>query len=1340
MSSPVKAVKNVVKKTINVVTKVFTAVVNVAASVVSFVAEPFMGMLGGLATPDIPSGGSEMERQQGVLLQKQGSIVPIPVVYGYRKIGGTVTFAETGSTDNKYLWVAYALSEGPVEGLHEIFIDDVQLNSKYVAKLNSGQTVTLDEGKYSGRVQLQFFHGTYYDLATSSPVGSTSILADAPSWNTNMKYNGVSVMFARYEWKKIVTQEDADNNPFGGSIPELQVTMLGRKVASLTRTDPQNYDWNEGARYSTNPAEILLDYMRHPRYGKGISNDQIDWTSWATAATKCNTTVTYVTDNTQGPILTCNYVLDTSQTIFNNVKNLLMGFRAYMPYVQGKYKLKIEDAGHPTNILSSQATIELIAVADPYGKAEYIGSTCDIIGDVTYTRTDRSAKYNQVTVTYVEPTKKWASEQVVYPEQESTRLAYITEDGGYENKLEVAFPTITNYAIAKDMARLLFNKSRGQDSVSLRVTAEALELEPGDNIRIQARKLNFGDSAWRVITIKYNNDMTADIACVRNQEDFYPYTTVGQQDKVKPPYIPKGSIRYNPTTFVDTSVGLAPPKNSVIETTPVDTVVNPVPTVPSAPGDDDESAGGGNTATPVDNTPPPAPPVEEQPLDAVVDVYQITYSKEGEYWYADLRFAQPISDYAGTTFYYKRTTDETFYRTYEANQTPGQGNDVVARIGPLLNVEYTVYAKVKYPSGDFSTRVASFSAVPSGGASDPTEIISQANSVHLTVYAQAAGRRDTKCEVRGLGPQLQIVGSTYQPKSGDRYLWLTFGQSSLQPFNPDIVGVKILYRANGATYWKEDEVLFDASWFPGKNQKAVPPPGASIGLTGTYPQAYGHTLPANWEPTNAGLGVNQYPSDPGTGDNFDFIFKWIFADATASEVHTRIMNVNVESHPTFGFIYNVTEAYNQLGLYSPIYERVSEYEHILETQAPPGAVGNPADMEFGLAPWQGNNGWSIVRFNDDQTRAQIRMALYAPNASDKPYWYGCHMLYRIYGQTGTQNNPTVFGSETDSLWVNRNVKQTGDMVGDNVIIYEPDVWFPVDTKIELYVRPWTSYGTGVFVPQPSNYGLYAIGKLFPSTVGRQWSSEQLKTTGHVEYITWDNTRLTSSYSQPDPVVQFMGAKLVMPYYAYAEYNVPAGTMPWDYAYHELTWSHDNCQFADYKGIRVYARAVTGSEPSAQGPWEYWDVINSNPGGTLTSKFRIPISNQTYFKKGVTQKIPGPAPYGLYSGWSQFSKQPNIEIAVRNILQDNTLSDGVLVYRLTVPQLPVPYPKSYTLIVAPSEVTKKAFEDLNGYTDVDVGTSFPKYFSRLNIEDAIYAKSDSDFVDVSGQKYYYKRWS
>jgi deoxyribodipyrimidine photolyase-related protein len=58
-----------------------------------------------------------------VLFQTQGSTTSVQVVYGYRKKGGAVVFAETGSVDNKYLYVAYVFSEGLVEGLREVFID-----------------------------------------------------------------------------------------------------------------------------------------------------------------------------------------------------------------------------------------------------------------------------------------------------------------------------------------------------------------------------------------------------------------------------------------------------------------------------------------------------------------------------------------------------------------------------------------------------------------------------------------------------------------------------------------------------------------------------------------------------------------------------------------------------------------------------------------------------------------------------------------------------------------------------------------------------------------------------------------------------------------------------------------------------------------------------------------------------------------------------------------------------------------------------------------------------------------------------------------------------------------
>lgn len=558
MSNIVKSIGNaisgVVKGVVKVVTGVVKAVVDVVSSVINFVAQPFLSIFD---VPDMPTGDQAAQREQGVTLTQAGSNVHIPVVYGFRQVGGTITYAETGSDNNQYLWVAYALSEGPVEGLYDIYIDDHKLKGETVRKLNNGQTVDIDYGKYKGRVKLQFSHGKYFSTPSASPVGGWSILSEAPSWKSTMIYNGVSVLFARYEWKKIETQDDADNNPFSGNIPRIKVGMLGKKVHKITAsTGSTTYD-NETEEYSINPADILLDYMRNPRYGKGLANDDIDFASWLVAKNKCATTVTYVNGIT-GPILTCNYVLDTGQTIFNNTKALLSGFRAYMPFIQGKYKLKIEDAGNPTDITSGAATIVATFNED------------NIQGPVTFSAVDRTSKYNVVQVTYVNPDKKFTTDTVIYPETDAERQTYINIDGR-ENKLDAAFTTITNFAIAKDMARLMFNKSRFQESCSLTVSSQGLELEVGDCIRIQSFKLNFGTTAWRIVSMRINNDMTVDLGCVRNDDSLYPHTTVGEEDIVLPPYIPVGAtIEYPTDLSLAPPIGLVPPTGggSVVLHTP----------------------------------------------------------------------------------------------------------------------------------------------------------------------------------------------------------------------------------------------------------------------------------------------------------------------------------------------------------------------------------------------------------------------------------------------------------------------------------------------------------------------------------------------------------------------------------------------------------------------------------------------------------------------------------------------------------------------------------------------------------------------------------------------------
>jgi len=580
VSGVVKVVKSVVKAIGSVVTGVVKAVGNVVSAVVNFVVSPFMGVFG---SPDAPGDAAEAQRQQGVLLQQEGSNVNVPVVYGHRKVGGTVVFAETGSVNNKYLYVAYVFSEGPVEGVKEVWIDDIQLPADTGGRINAGGQIDITDttNKYAGRVSLQGYGGLFFSDPATTTVNTAAFIKDAPSWGKQaMHFNGLATIFVRYEWKEVKTQADSDNNPFNGNIPVLTITLLGRKVASLIPGSSQeNYEYGASGyaeRYSTNPAEIFLDYLRNPRYGKGLKNSEIDWDSFRKSALKCNQDVTYIT-GVVGPILTTNHVLDTAQSIFNNVKVLLTNMRGYMPYVQGKYKLRIEDAGNETDILSGSATIVKTFTKD------------NIVGDITYTGIDRSSKYNQVVVSYVSPSPehKWSVQQAVYPATETERQTYIAQDGNRENKLEITFPGCTNYAIAYDFARLMFNKSRLQDSCSFTADSTAFDLEPGDNIYIASNILNFGTNPaagaipWRIVSIKLNNNYTFDIGCVRNPDTIYPHARANELDVLVPNYVPKGATIYYPGYARAPDPGLIPPTSGVQPGGTTNAVTNPSVTVPT---------------------------------------------------------------------------------------------------------------------------------------------------------------------------------------------------------------------------------------------------------------------------------------------------------------------------------------------------------------------------------------------------------------------------------------------------------------------------------------------------------------------------------------------------------------------------------------------------------------------------------------------------------------------------------------------------------------------------------------------------------------------------------------
>ena len=683
-------------------TKVGEKVVN---SVMDFVLQPFMPSI-----PDMGNNEAASQREQGVLIQRQGSTSQIPVVYGYRKLGTAVAFAETGSASNKYLYVAYVLSEGTIEGLREVYIDDWQLPVDQVGALNGGSLVTVNADRYKDRVQLRFFPGVFFANPRSSTVGTIvkgDIFAESPSFSSDMVYNGLAVIFARYEWRVIANQVDADANPFSGNIPELSAGILGKRVASLLvdTTETQEYDTNS-VRYSTNPAECLLDYLRNPRYGKGLVNADIDYTTFKAAARKCNQTVTYLaTQSIQGPILTLNMVVNTDTSLMSNVKVMLQNFRAYMPYVQGKYKLRIEDAGNDTDILSGVATIVQTLTKD------------DIVSDVTFTGIDRSSKYNVVAVTYVDPDQKFSNQTVIYPETEAERQVYISRDGNRENKYETTLGGITNYAIAKDFARLIFNKQRRQESCVFTATSKALELEPGDCIRINSNILNFGTDPWRVVSVKINNDMTVDLGCVRNPDDIYPYTRVGEEDIVIPTYVPKGSIIYFPSSFNPNPLGLVPPTNAVFPVTITPVISNPPATNPNGTTGGGVGGGtpGGGTAGPITapptvpvppvNVPPVAPP-PPPPFQAALSVKrsQAVRISTGNYNISTV-FAQPQDGLYSYSILWWRYSRQSPWTEVRLDTLPGAGGDIPWNLNNIGFGYYEFYARSFATDGRPSTFV-----------------------------------------------------------------------------------------------------------------------------------------------------------------------------------------------------------------------------------------------------------------------------------------------------------------------------------------------------------------------------------------------------------------------------------------------------------------------------------------------------------------------------------------------------------------------------------------------------------------------------------------------------------
>ena len=141
---------------------------------------------------------------KGVLVNKTAANGQIPVIYGTRKVGGTLAFLETSGTDNQYLYMALILGEGEINDITQIFVNDNQVTWSGDLADNTERTVGSGDSNYYKNSASLITVRPHYGADDQS---ACSLLSTLTSWTSNHRLRGVAYLSLRFEWNS-----DADRD------------------------------------------------------------------------------------------------------------------------------------------------------------------------------------------------------------------------------------------------------------------------------------------------------------------------------------------------------------------------------------------------------------------------------------------------------------------------------------------------------------------------------------------------------------------------------------------------------------------------------------------------------------------------------------------------------------------------------------------------------------------------------------------------------------------------------------------------------------------------------------------------------------------------------------------------------------------------------------------------------------------------------------------------------------------------------------------------------------------------------------------------------------------------
>ena len=505
----------------------FEEIVDFVEDVIDVIVDLVEDVIGWLIPiPEIPDFGDIQPDQnaKGVLVNKFSSTAHIPVVYGTRKVGGNVVFLETSGTDNEFLYMAIVVSEGEINDITSIFVNDTLVTFDGDIADNTQRSVASSDAN--------FFKAPDDDSSAESLItiephygsdsqSASSLLSGLSSWTSNHRLRGLAYIALKFKW----------NSDAFGSLPTVNAIVQGKKVynPNLDSTvtggsGSHRADTSSTWEYSDNPIYQLLDYLRNDRFGMGIPNSYFDsnFADWQVAGDVCDTNITPYSGASQIHLMDSHTVVDTSKKAIDNVKDFVRGSRSFLNFSGGKYQILVEGSGSAAITLTED----------------------NILGGIQISSKNKNSRYNRVIVNFTNPSKNYQSDTAQFPPVDETGLASAdtfsnmqTADGGLLLEGRFDFSMLTDPHQAQEMAEVILRRSRTSLDINIKADATALDLSIGDIVNVTHATPSFSAKPFRVQGMTLNTDHTVSLQCSEHQDSYYAFGT-----QVAPATIPDTTL------------------------------------------------------------------------------------------------------------------------------------------------------------------------------------------------------------------------------------------------------------------------------------------------------------------------------------------------------------------------------------------------------------------------------------------------------------------------------------------------------------------------------------------------------------------------------------------------------------------------------------------------------------------------------------------------------------------------------------------------------------------------------------------------------------------------------